>query len=160
MLQNIHIEEGLYIIHTIQMQVLGINQKYHLDRVLDLEKQIQILDVYATCKNELQLKNQENDYSKIASLCNALLIFPVFQDSSINIELMIGVLLELTSKVKEEIHIKSCNDLLKSEMINQILKMRKEPRLNPFYLGKILEKLYIENKHHIKQNRLIHYFLI
>lgn len=148
---EITIIESLNIINSIQNQLKEMNQEMNTDVSFDLQNQIKVLDVYNTCKKELRKRKEENDFTKIASLCNALFIFPVISNKRRNQELIIRVLLDMTSKVDQEIYIENCDEILKNNIVKEIVKIYHNPRRNPYSLGMYLFKLYTKNISRKKQ---------
>ena len=87
---------------------------------------------------------------KIASLCNAGFIFPFTKDKEKNLNIIISVLLEMTSKVNGEIEITECDPELKNKIAKKIAKIKRDPRISPYNLGRYLQQLYNQNKHLVK----------
>ena len=145
MYRNISLEEGNYVLSEIEKQL----NKENIE--LDLEQQIKTLDVYAGSIKELTTKGYEvTEFTKIASLCNAGFIFPFTKDEEKNLNIIISVLLEMTSKVDGEIEITECDPKLKNKIVKKIAKIKRDPRISPYNLGHYLQQLYNQNKHLVK----------
>lgn len=145
MYRNISLEEGNYVLSEIEKQL----NKENIE--LDLEQQIKTLDVYADSIKELTTKGYEvTEFTKIASLCNAGFIFPFTKDEEKNLNIIISVLLEMTSKVDGEIEITECDPKLKNKIVKKIVKIKRDPRISPYNLGRYLQQLYNQNKHLVK----------
>lgn len=145
MYKSISLEEGNYVLSEIEKQL----NKENIE--LDLEQQIKTLDVYAGSIKELTTKGYEvTEFTKIASLCNAGFIFPFTKDKEKNLNIIISVLLEMTSKVDGKIEITECDPELKNKIAEKIAKIKRDPRISPYNLGRYLQQLYNQNKHLVK----------
>lgn len=145
MYKSISLEEGLYVLNEVNKQTKKENVE------LDLEQQLKFMSVYNDCNKELMFKGYEvTEFTKIASLCNAGFIFPFTKDKEKNLNIIISVLLEMTSKVDGEIEITECDPELKNKIAKKIAKIRRDPRISPYNLGRYLQQLYNQNKHLVK----------
>ena len=145
MYKSISLEEGLYVLNEVNKQTKKENVE------LDLEQQLKFMSVYNDCNKELMFKVYEvTEFTKIASLCNAGFIFPFTKDEEKNLNIIISVLLEMTSKVDGEIEITECDPKLKNKIVKKIAKIKRDPRISPYNLGRYLQQLYNQNKHLVK----------
>lgn len=145
MYKSISLEEGLYVLNEVNKQTKKENVE------LDLEQQLKFMSVYNDCNKELMFKGYEvTEFTKIASLCNAGFIFPFTKDKEKNLNIIISVLLEMTSKVDGEIEITECDPKLKNKIVKKIAKIKRDPRISPYNLGRYLQQLYNQNKHLVK----------
>ena len=145
MYKSISLEEGLYVLNEVNKQTKKENVE------LDLEQQLKFMSVYNDCNKELMFKGYEvTEFTKIASLCNAGFIFPFTKDKEKNLNIIISVLLEMTSKVDGEIEITECDPELKNKIAKKIAKIKHDPRISPYNLGRYLQQLYNQNKHLVK----------
>lgn len=145
MYKSISLEEGLYVLNEVNKQTKKENVE------LDLEQQLKFMSVYNDCNKELMFKGYEvTEFTKIASLCNAGFIFPFTKDKEKNLNIILSVLLEMTSKVDGEIEIKECDSELKNKIVKKIAKIKHDPRISPYNLGRYLQQLYNQNKHLVK----------
>lgn len=145
MYKSISLEEGLYVLNEVNKQTKKENVE------LDLEQQLKFMSVYNDCNKELMFKGYEvTEFTKIASLCNAGFIFPFTKDEEKNLNIIISVLLEMTSKVDGEIEITECDPKLKNKIVKKIAKIKRDPRISPYNLGRYLQQLYNQNKHLVK----------
>lgn len=145
MYKSISLEEGLYVLNEVNKQTKKENVE------LDLEQQLKFMSVYNDCNKELMFKGYEvTEFTKIASLCNAGFIFPFTKDKEKNLNIIISVLLEMTSKVDGEIEITECDPKLKNKIVKKIAKIKRDPRISPYNLGRYLQQLHNQNKHLVK----------
>ena len=145
MYKSISLEEGLYVLNEVNKQTKKENVE------LDLEQQLKFMSVYNDCNKELMFKGYEvTEFTKIASLCNAGFIFPFTKDEEKNLNIIISVLLEMTSKVDGEIEITECDPKLKNKIVKKIAKIKRDPRISPYNLGRYLQQLHNQNKHLVK----------
>lgn len=145
MYKSISLEEGMYVLNEVNKQTKKENVE------LDLEQQLKLMSVYNDCNKELMFKGYEvTEFTKIASLCNAGFIFPFTKNEEKNLNIIISILLEMTSKVDGGIEITECDPGLKNKIIKKIAKIKHDPRISPYNLGRYLQQLYNQNKHLVK----------
>ena len=93
------------------------------------------------------MNHDVDEFVEIASLCNAITMFPFTSDKKINTEIIVSVLLEMTSRANDGISLEKCNEKIKDKIIEKIAKIQQNHRTSPYILGICLRNLYLENKH-------------
>ena len=148
MQKSIDLVRRCYILSEIRNVIDNINQKYNFNIDFDIKRQFEIVEISRACIEEITSMNHDVDeFVEIASLCNAITMFPFTSDKKINTEIIVSVLLEMTSRANDGISLEKCNEKIKDKIIEKIAKIQQNHRTSPYILGICLRNLYLENKH-------------